>query len=150
MCYNAIKQISSKHIKGVVTMIQKMGAQTVETIAGKKYIKSGAVGATTLDEIKWLTKTLSSASAAWKLSGWGYISDISKMSPVTPDISAELVNLHKALEASNCKAMAFVVGSSIFTDAQAKNHQKQSQAGIQEGHFKTEAEAIAWLDTIIK
>lgn len=40
-------------------MIQKMGAQTVETIAGKKIIKSGAVGSTTLDEIKWLTKTLS-------------------------------------------------------------------------------------------
>ena len=128
----------------------KHGAQTVETVDGKKIVKSGAVGATTLEEIQWLTKTLVSASAAWKLSGWGYISDISKMSPVTPDISAELVNLHKALETSNCKAMAFVVGSAIFTDAQAKNHQKQSHAGIQEGHFKTEAEALAWLDTIIK
>ncbi len=128
----------------------KHGAQTVETIAGKKYIKSGAVGSTTLEEIQWLTKTLVTQSAAWKLTGWGYISDISKMSPVTPDISAELVNLHKALETSNCKAMAFVVGSSIFTDAQAKTHQKQSKAGVQEGHFKTEAEAIAWLDTIVK
>ncbi|MBE6901743.1 MAG: hypothetical protein E7478_04655 [Ruminococcaceae bacterium] len=131
-------------------MNQKHGAQTVETIMGKKYIKSGAVGSTTLEEIQWLTKTLVNASAAWKATGWGYISDISKMSPVTPDISAELVNLHKALETSNCKAMAFVVGSSIFTDAQAKSHQKQSKAGIQEGHFKTEAEAIAWLDTIVK
>ncbi len=131
-------------------MNMKHGAQTVETIAGKKIVKSGAVGSTTLEEIQWLTKTLVSASSAWKLSGWGYISDISKMSPVTPDISVELVNLHKALERSNCKAMAFVVGSSIFTDAQAKNHQKQSNAGIQEGHFKTEAEALAWIDTIVK
>lgn len=128
----------------------KHGAQTVETITGKKYIKSGAVGSTTLEEIQWLTKTLVAQSAAWKSTGWGYISDISKMSPVTPDISSELVNLHKALETSNCKAMAFVVGSSIFTDAQAKSHQKQSKAGVQEGHFKTEAEAIAWLDTIVK
>lgn len=128
----------------------KHGAQTVETIAGKKLVKSGAVGSTTLEEIQWLTRTLTTASASWKATGWGYISDISKMSPVTPDISAELVNLHKALEAANCKAMAFVVGSAIFTDAQAKSHQKQSHAGIQEGHFKTEAEAIAWLDTIVK
>ena len=131
-------------------MNQKHGAQTVETIMGKKIVKSGAVGSTTLEEIQWLTRTLVSASAAWKSTGWGYISDISKMSPVTPDISAELVNLHKALETSNCKAMAFVVGSSIFTDAQAKSHQKQSKAGILEGHFKTEAEAIAWLDTVVK
>lgn len=128
----------------------KHGAQTVETIAGKKYIKSGAVGSTTLEEIQWLTKTLSTQSTAWKFTGWGYISDISKMSPVSPDISAELVNLHKALEDANCKAMAFVVGGSFFTDAQAKTHQKQSKTGIQEGHFRTEAEAIAWLDTIIK
>lgn len=131
-------------------MTLKQGAQTVETIEGKKIIKSGAVGATTLEEIKWLTKTLVEKSAAWKASGWGYISDISKMSPVTPDMSAELVKLHQALETSNCKAMAFVVGTSIFTDAQAKSHQKQSHAGVQEGHFKTEAEAIAWLDTIVK
>ncbi len=131
-------------------MVSKNGAQTVETLAGKKIVKSGAVGKTTLEEIKWLTKTLVSASAGWKATGWGYISDISKMSPVTPDISAELVNLHKALETSNCKAMAFVAGNAIFTDAQAKSHQKQSHAGIQEGHFKTEEEAIAWLDTIVK
>ncbi len=126
------------------------GAQTVETLAGKKIVKSGAVGKTTLEEIQWLTKKLVDASAAWKATGWGYISDISKMQPVSPDISAELVNLHKALESSNCKAMAFVVGSAIFTDAQAKSHQKQSHAGIQEGHFKTEAEAVAWLNTIVK
>ncbi len=136
--------------QGVVIMSLKHGAQTVDTIAGKKYIKSGAVGSTTLEEIQWLTKTLTTQSAAWKSTGWGYISDISKMSPVSLEISAELVNLHKALEEANCKAMAFVVGGSFFTDAQAKSHQKQSKAGILEGHFRTEEEAIAWLDTVVK
>lgn len=126
------------------------GAQTVETYTGKRIIKSGAVGSTTVEEVQWLTKTLEKSAAPWKSTGWAYICDISKMSPVTPDISKELVNLHKVLEESGCKAMAFVAANAIFTDAQAKVHQKQSQAAVQEGHFKSEAEAIAWVETIIK
>lgn len=125
------------------------GVQTVETFAGKRIIKSGAVGSTTVEEVQWLTKTLATNAAAWKRTGWAYICDISKMSPVTPDISKELVNLHKVLEESGCKAMAFVAAGALFTDAQAKVHQKQSHAAVQEGHFKSEAEAIAWIETII-
>ena len=127
-----------------------LGAQTIETYTGKKYIKSGAVGATTAGEVRWLTEKLVSLSAAWKSSGWGYIVDIGKMSPCTPDVSEELVNLHKQLSAAGCKAMAFVNFAAFITGAQAKEHQKKSNTVIQEGTFKTEEEAIKWLDTIIK
>ncbi|MBQ3078249.1 MAG: hypothetical protein IJC43_10355 [Clostridia bacterium] len=126
------------------------GAQTVETYPGKKIIKSGAVGATNAEEVRWLTQTLVSTAAPWKSSGWGYVCDISKMSPVTPDVSAELVDLHKKLTEAGCKAMAFVDFGSFVTAAQAKQHQQKSNTGIQEGHFKKEADAIAWIDTIVK
>ena len=68
----------------------------------------------------------------------------------TPDVSAELVNLHKKLSASGCKAMAFVNFASFITGAQARDHQKKSNAAIQENTFKTEAEAMKWIESIIK
>ena len=131
-------------------MKQVFGAQTVETIAGKRIIKSGANGATNVEEIKWLIKTLIAFSAPWKNSGWVYMIDITKMAPASPEVSKELVNLHGALLGAGCKGMAFVEGSAFVLAAQAKNHGQQAKTGIREGHFKTEAEAIAWIDTFIK
>ena len=126
------------------------GAQTVETIPGKRAIKSGAVGSTTVEEIRWLVQQLTLLSGAWKSNGWAYVVDITKMAPAAPEVSAELVNLHKELTNAGCKAMAFVEGGAFMRAAQAKEHQKQSHAAIQEGHFRTEAEALAWVDTIIR
>lgn len=123
------------------------GAQTIETYADKRIIKSGAVGTTNVDEIKWLTGMLVSLSAPWK-DGWAYIVEISKMSPASPEVNQELVNLHKTLASVGCKALAFVDGGAFFTAAQAREHRKQSNTGIQEGHFKTEAEAMKWIDMI--
>lgn len=137
-------------LKGVLEMKLTNGAQTVETFPEKRVIKSGAVGTTNVDEVKWLISTLISSAVGWKASGWAYVCDISKMSPVTPDVSAVLVGLHKELETANCKAMAFVEGASFFTAAQAKEHQKQSHAAVQEGHFKTDDEAFKWIETVLK
>lgn len=125
------------------------GAQTVETIPGKRAIKSGAVGATTAEEIRWLVQQLTTLSGAWKTSDWAYVVDITKMAPAAPEVSAELVTLHKTLTAAGCKAMAFVEGGAFMLAAQAKEHQKQSHAVIQEGHFRTEPEALAWIDKIL-
>lgn len=126
------------------------GAQYVEVNYAKRVIKSGAVGATNVEEVRWLIQTLLTSSMAWKAQGWAYIVDISKMAPVTPDVSKELVTLHQKLTAAGCKAMAFVDFGAFVTSAQAKQHQKQSNAGIQEGHFKTEADAMAWIATILR
>lgn len=131
-------------------MKQVFGAQTVETIAGKRIVKSGANGATNVDEIKWLIKTLQAFSAPWKATGWVYMIDITKMAPASPEVSKELVNLHSALLGAGCKGMAFVEGSAFMVAAQAKSHEKQANTGMREGHFKTEAEAIAWIDSFIK
>lgn len=131
-------------------MKQVRGAQTVETIVGKRIIKSGANGATNVDEIKWLINTLVTNSAPWKTKGWAYMIDITKMAPAAPEVSKELVNLHSALLNAGCKAMAFVEGSAFMVAAQAKGHEKQANTGIREGHFKTEPEALKWIDTIVK
>ncbi len=131
-------------------MESKYGVQTVNTYPEKRIVKSGAVGATNADEVKWLIKTLVSSSSAWKHSGWGYICDITKMSPVDPETSAVLVDLHKALSDAGCKAIAFLDFCSFVTGAQAKEHQKKSNTGLQEGHFRSEADAVKWIEDIIK
>jgi len=125
------------------------GTQTIESYLGKRIVKSGAVGATNVEEVKWLTTQLLTIASGWKTTGWGYIVDISQMKPVTPDVSEELVNLHKGLATNGCKAMAFVNFAAFVTGAQAKEHQKKSNAAIAEASFKTEEEAIAWIETII-
>ena len=68
---------------------------SVDVITGKAIVKSAKVGTATADEIKWLTNQLLFHSAKYKNSGWAYIVDVSKMNPVTPDISVELVNMTK-------------------------------------------------------
>ena len=130
-------------------MSLSFGTQTIDTYPGKRIVKSGAVGATNVEEIKWLIDNLLATAAPWKGMGWGYIVDISKMSPVTPDVSEKLVDLHKALAGAGCKAMAFVDFCSFVTAAQAKEHQKQSHTAVQEGHFNKEEDAIKWIEGII-
>ena len=130
-------------------MKRTYGAQVVETITGKRAIKSGAAGATTADEVRWLTKQLVELSAPWRAKGWIYIVDISKMSPAAPEVSAALVDLHKQLTASGCRGMAFVEGGSFFLAAQAKQHEQAAHTGMMEQHFKTEADALKWVDKIL-
>lgn len=126
------------------------GAQTIETYAGKRIIKSGAVGATTAEEVKWLIEKLMELSAMWKNTGWAYVVEISKMAPASPQVSEILVTLHKRLAEAGCKVMAFVNYASFVTGAQAKEHQAKSHTDIIENTFRTEEEALAWIDTVLK
>ncbi len=130
-------------------MTYNHGAQTIETYEGKRIIKSGAVGATNAEEVKWLIDGLTKLSVPFKNDGWGYICDIGKMAPVTPDVSEILVGLHKRLAECNCKAMAFVNFAAFITGAQAKEHSKKSHTGIVEATFRTEEEAIKWIESVI-
>ena len=125
------------------------GAQTIQTIEGKRMIKSAAIGTTSVEEIRWLSDNLIANMRQWRGDGWGYVADISKMSPATPDISGELVNFHKHLADAGCKALAFVVFGSYVLTAQAKKHQKQSSTELKEGYFQNEVEAMEWLEGIL-
>ena len=127
-------------------MAKVYGAQSVETIPGRKIILSAGVGKTNIDELKWLSKTVLESAAAWKDSGWAYIADCSKMSPVTPAEGGELVIMTKKFVEAGCKAFAFAEGKSIMLKIQAQKNTQRSETGVVEGHFVTVEEALDWLE----
>lgn len=126
-------------------MAKSMGAQTVETISGRRVVLSAGVGKTNVDELKWLTETVLSSASAWKSTGWAYIADCSKMDPVTPAEGRELVEMTKKFVEAGCQAFAFAEGNSIMLKVQAQKNTQRSETGILEGHFATVEEALAWL-----
>ena len=126
-------------------MAKVNGAQSVETISGRKFVLSAGVGKTNIDELKWLTETVLASAAAWKDSGWAYIADCSQMSPVGPAEGGELVNMTKAFVDAGCKAFGFAEGSSLMLKVQAQKNTERSQTGITEGHFATVEEVLDWL-----
>lgn len=131
-------------------MAKTNGAQTVEMIAGRKIVLSRGVGKTNVDELKWLTDTVLASAASWKQSGWAYIADCSKMSPVSPTEGGELVTMTKKFVDAGCKAFAFAEGNSIMLKVQAQKNTQRSETGILEGHFATVEEALAWLESEVK
>lgn len=131
-------------------MAQKNGAQSVETIAGRKIVLSAGVGQTNIDELRWLTDTVLSNAKSWKATGWAYIADCSQMKPVSPAEGGELVTMTKKFVEAGCKAFAFVEGSSIMLKIQAQKNTQRSETGIAEGHFATLDEALAWLKAEVK
>ena len=126
-------------------MAKKNGAQSVETIAGRKIVLSAGVGKTNVDELKWLTETVLASAKAWKASGWAYIADCSKMEPVSPAEGGELVTMTKKFVEAGCKAFAFAEGKSVLLKVQAQKNTQRSQTGVAEGHFETVEQALAWL-----
>ena len=126
-------------------MAKKFGAQSVETIPGRKIILSAGVGKTNIDELKWLTETVLSSAKAWKNTGWAYIADCSQMSPVSPAEGGELVTMTKKFVEAGCKAFAFAEGTSVLLKVQAQKNTQRSQTGVAEGHFATVEEALNWL-----
>ncbi len=131
-------------------MAKVNGAQTVETIMGRKIVHSTGVGKTNIDELKWLTETVLAEAAMWKRTGWAYIADCSNMSPVSPSEGGELVTMTKKFVEAGCKAFAFVEGTSIMLKIQAQKNTERSQTGVSEGHFATLDEALAWLKDEVK
>lgn len=128
-------------------MAKKNGAQSVETIPGRKIVLSAGVGKTNIDELKWLTETVLAEAKTWKSTGWAYIADCSQMSPVTPAEGGELVTMTKKFVEAGCKAFAFAEGKSIMLKVQAQKNTERSQTGVTEGHFATVEEALDWLKT---
>ena len=126
-------------------MAKKNGAQSVETIPGRKIVLSAGVGKTNVDELIWLRETVLAEAAAWKASGWAYIADCSQMSPISASESGELVTMTKMFVEAGCKAFGFAEGKSIMLKIQAQKNTERSQTGVLEGHFATVEEVLDWL-----
>ncbi len=125
-------------------MAKVNGAQTVETVEGRKIVVSAGNGKTNIEELRWLTDTVLAEAAAWK-SGWAYVADCANMSPVSISEGAELATMTKKFVDAGCKAFGFAEGDSIMLRAQAKKNTKNSNTGVLEGHFATVDEALAWI-----
>ena len=126
-------------------MAKKNGAQSVDTVAGRRIVVSAGVGKTNIDELKWLTQTVLAEAGAWKSAGWAYVADCSNMSPVSPAEAAELVTMTKAFVDAGCKAFGFAEGTSIMLKVQAQKNTERSQTGVAECHFATVDEVLAWM-----
>ncbi len=133
------------NVKGEIIMAKKNGAQSVETIPGRRIVLSAGVGKTNIDELKWLTETVLAEAAAWKSTGWAYIADCSQMSPVSPAEGGELVVMTQKFVEAGCKAFGFAEGKSIMLKVQAQKNTERSQTGVTEGHFATVEEVLEWL-----
>jgi len=131
-------------------MAKKMGAQSVETIPGRKIVLSAGVGKTNVEELKWLTDTVLASAAAWKSTGWAYIADCSQMTPVGPAEGGVLVEMTKKFVEAGCKAFGFAEGSSVMLKIQAQKNTQRSETGVIEGHFATVEEVLDWLKDEVK
>lgn len=131
-------------------MAKNNGAQTVSTITGRHIVHSAGVGKTNVEELKWLATTVLEEAKSWTSSGWAYIADCSQMSPVSPTEGGELVEMTKKFVDANCKAFAFVEGSSLMLKIQAQKNTQRSETGVLEGHFATLDEALDWLKSEVK
>ncbi len=130
-------------------MAKVNGAQSVETIPGRKIVLSAGVGRTNIDELKWLSETVLENAAAWKSTGWAYIADCSKMNPVTPAEGGELVIMTKKFVEAGCIAFGFAEGSSVMLKLQAQKNTQRSETGVLEGHFATVDEVLTWLKNTV-
>ena len=130
-------------------MAKVNGAQSVETIPGRKIVLSAGVGKTNVDELKWLTETVLASAKAWEKTGWAYIADCSQMKPVSPSEAGELVTMTKKFVEAGCKAFGFAEGKSIMLKVQAQKNTESSQTGVAEGHFATVPEVLEWLQNEI-
>ena len=126
-------------------MAKENGAQSVETVAGRRIVVSAGVGKTNVDELKWLTETVLAEAAAWKSTGWAYVADCFRMDPVTPIEGGELVVMTQKFVEAGCKAFGFAEGQSIMLKVQAKKNTERSNTGVAEGHFATVEEALDWI-----
>lgn len=126
-------------------MAKVNGAQSVEVISGRKIVLSAGNGKTNIAELKWLTETVLEEAKKWKDEGWAYIADCSKMSPVTPIESGELVVMTQKFVEAGCKVFGFAEGNSVMLKVQAKKNTERSQTGVTEKHFATVNEVLNWM-----
>lgn len=119
--------------------------QAVEVIPGRRIVLSAGKGQTNVGDLQWMMDTVLKKAADWKTSGWAYIADCTKMSPIGPKESSILVKMTKAFADAGCKAFGFAEGSSVMLKIQAKKNTQMSETGIMEGHFATVDEVLNWL-----
>lgn len=122
----------------------------VEVVPGRNIVKSAGYGEWKPEYVTDLTKNLFKFINTFGGKPFAYIADPSKMSPIlSKETSAAFVQLHVDLEKAGCKAVAFLDGNTAAMKLQSQKHQNLSEAKeMQVLHFKTEEQALEWLEKV--
>lgn len=125
------------------------GVQRIEVFENEHIIKSTAVGVSSIEDTQWLKDKIIELSSKWKGEKWVYIADISKLEPVSIEVSLIFVQLHTEIYENGCVGIGFVEKKDVFTSKQASVHQKMSSSDLKEGHFSTYEEVHDWAISIL-
>ncbi|NLL01280.1 MAG: hypothetical protein GX271_11565 [Clostridiales bacterium] len=117
-------------------------------IPGRNILKSEGFGDWLPEHVEALIKNLLKLSQKFGGKPFAYIADPSKMNPIIrKDTSAAFVQLHVELEKAGCRAIAFLDGNTAAMKLQSQKHQNLSESQeMQVLHFKTEEQALEWLE----
>ena len=125
------------------------GILKLEVFEDDFIVKSSADGITNVEEITWLKDKLIEISKIWPGKKWAYIADISKLEIVSTEVSSVLIQLHVEIFNNGCACIGFVEPEKAFISRQASVHNRMSNTGLQEGHFNSFEQALAWAKEII-
>lgn len=114
---------------------------------GRRIVYSKGSGVAHAHEIEWLYETINEFAKDWNdEKGWAYMAFIEELNQVSPKGSTQYVELHKTLEANNCKLIAYIEGNSYEVSVQSFRHKQQSNTpGTINKYFPTSIEGLDWL-----
>ena len=119
-------------------------------VPGRNVLFSSGVGNWKPEYVEALCANLLELAKKFNGKNFAYIADPSRMNPIlSKEVSAGFVAIHGAIEKIGCKAVAFLDGNTAAMKLQSQKHQNVSEAkGMQVLHFKTEDQALEWLEKI--
>lgn len=128
-------------------MEKQVGCFTIWTDEDRKIVYSKGTGVAHAHEIEWLYETIVEFAKESNYIGsdWAYMAFIENLQQVSPKGSSRYVELHKSLEASGCKYIAYIEGNSYEVSVQSSKHKEMSQTpGTVNKYFITKDEGLKW------
>lgn len=126
-------------------MDKEVGCFKIWTDDSRRIVYSRGEGIAHAHEIEWLYETIVEFAKCWEGETWAYMAFIEKLQQVSPKGSTRYVELHKTLEQSGCKYIAYIEGNSYEVSVQSFKHKQMSNTpGTINKYFPTEVEGLEW------
>jgi len=121
----------------------------VSVVTGRNVVRTQADGTANYERVVEMTDNIISRGKGFS-GKWAYMPHISKLNPVLDeDTRKAFTKLHERCLAAGCSAFAFVTGGSVSAKVQSKRHHNASKTEeLVNEYFRTEEEALEWLESI--
>lgn len=121
----------------------------VSVIPGRNVVKTEADGTASYDRVVEMTDNILAKRKGFS-GKWAYMPHINKLNPVLDeDTRKAFAKLHERCLAAGCVAFAFVTSGSVAAKVQSKRHHDASNTEqLINEYFRTEEEALKWLESI--